>query len=206
MSGTLYFGDNFDVMRDHIRDDSIDLIYLDPPFNSNASYSVLFQSPDGTKSSSQIQAFEDTWSWNDSSQIAFDDVMRSGNTAVADVLRSLQQFLGNNDVMAYLAMMAVRLLEMRRGLRDSGSLYLHCDPTASHYLKLVLDAVFGIKQFRNEIIWQRTRGHYDRKLAKFGAIHDTIFYYSKSDKRKFNNILIERTEKTPKNTRSIRTY
>lgn len=198
MSGTLYFGDNLDILRNHIITESIDLIYLDPPFNSKASYAILFESPDGSKSSSQIQAFEDTWSWNDTSQAAFEDTLRCGHTAIADVLRSLRQFLGENDVMAYLAMMSIRIVELRRVLKETGSIYLHCDPTASHYLKVILDAAFGIRQFRNEIIWKRTRGHYDKKLSKFGSVHDTIFYYSKSENRIFNQTLGERDKNAPK--------
>ena len=198
MSGTLYFGDNLDVLREHVADASVDLIYLDPPFNSKATYAILFRSPDGSKSSSQIKAFEDTWSWNDSSEQAFDDVMGAGRTDVANLLRSMRQFLGDNDMMAYLAMMSERCLDMHRVLKATGSLYLHCDPTASHYLKLILDAVFGVKQFRNEIVWRRARGHYDRRLAKFGAIHDTILYYSKSDARRFNPTLLEREGNAPR--------
>jgi site-specific DNA-methyltransferase (adenine-specific) len=122
MSGTLYFGDNLDVLREHVADASVDLIYLDPPFNSKATYAILFRSPDGSKSSSQIKAFEDTWSWNDSSEQAFDDVMGAGRTDVANLLRSMRQFLGDNDMMAYLAMMSVRCLDMHRVLKATGSL------------------------------------------------------------------------------------
>lgn len=138
----LYYGDNLTVLRG-MAGESVDLIYLDPPFNSNAGYNVLFKAPDGSGSAAQIEAFDDTWHWNDSAEAAFQDVLRSGNGAAAEMLRAMRSFLGENDMMAYLAMMAVRLIELHRVLKPTGSLYLHCDPTASHYLKILLDAVFG---------------------------------------------------------------
>lgn len=143
MTNHLYYGDNLNVLRDSIADASVDLIYLDPPFNSNASYNVLFKGPQGNDSAAQIEAFDDTWHWNDSAEAAFGDVMRGGNAAASTMLRAIRSFLGDNDMMAYLAMMAVRLIELHRVLKPTGSLYLHCDPTASHYLKILLDAVFG---------------------------------------------------------------
>lgn len=178
MTNKLYFGDNLHVLREHIADESVDLVYLDPPFNSNANYNILFKSPEGADSDAQIEAFEDTWHWNDNAEGAFDDVMRSGNTAAFELLRAMRAFLGDNDMMAYLAMMAVRLLELHRVLKPTGSLYLHCDPTASHYLKLLLDGVFGPTNYRNEIIWKRTSAHSDAK--RFGPVHDTILAYGKS--------------------------
>ncbi len=185
MTNKLYFGDNLHVLREHIAPGSVDLVYLDPPFNSNANYNILFKSPDGGDSDAQIEAFEDSWHWNDSAEEAFDDVMRSGNTAAFELLRAMRAFLGDNDMMAYLAMMAVRLIELHRVLKPTGSLYLHCDPTASHYLKLLLDAVFGATNFKNEIIWKRTSAHSDssRNLA---AIHDVILRYSKSVNSKWS--------------------
>jgi len=135
MINHLYYGDNLKVLRDSIADGSVDLIYLDPPFNSNASYNVLFKGPQGNESAAQIEAFDDTWHWNDSAEEAFGEVVQGGNAAAATMLRAMRSFLGDNDMMAYLAMMAVRLLELHRVLRPTGSLYLHCDPTASHYLK-----------------------------------------------------------------------
>lgn len=177
MSGTLYFGDNLDVLREHVRDESVDLIYLDPPFNSAASYNVLFKTTDGTRSQSQLTAFEDTWSWAEASAMAFDDVMRSGHTEVSTVLRAMQQILGESDLMAYLAMMTVRLVELRRVLRSDGSIYLHCDPAASHYLKLILDGLFGPGCYLNEIIWKRTSAHSSAK--RYGPVHDVILYYAK---------------------------
>ena len=181
----LFYGDNLDVLRNHIEDGSVDLIYLDPPFNSNANYNVLFKSPDGKQSQSQIEAFEDTWHWTDAAEAAFDDVMRSGHSDAAEMLRAMRSMLKENDMMAYLAMMAVRLIELHRVLKPTGSLYLHCDPTASHYLKMLLDAVFGIKNYRNEITWKRTSSHNDaaQGLTRFGKIHDTIFFYCKDKKQ-----------------------
>lgn len=137
----LYYGDNLDVLRDHIADASVDLIYLDPPYNSNANYNILFKSPTGAGADAQIEAFEDTWHWNDTAEDAFDQVCKSGNTRAFELLRAMRAFLGENDMMAYLAMMAIRLVELHRKLKPTGSLFLHCDPTASHYLKLLLDAV-----------------------------------------------------------------
>lgn len=156
MTNTLYFGDNLDVLRRHIKDESVDLIYLDPPFNSKASYNVLYKEPTGARSQAQINAFEDTWHWGDDAATAYDEIMAQGKEA-AGIVQALRSFLGESDVMAYLTMMAVRLEEMRRVLRSTGSLYLHCDPTASHYLKLLLDAIFGATAFRNEIVWLRSR-------------------------------------------------
>lgn len=179
----LYYGDNLTVLRDSIRDESVDLIYLDPPFNSNASYNVLFKGPTGGDSAAQIEAFDDAWHWNDSAEAAFGDVMRGGNAAAATMLRAMRSFLGDNDMMAYLAMMAVRLIELHRVLKPTGSLYLHCDPTASHYLKILLDAVFGKEAYKNEIIWRRTGSHNSTK--RFGPIHDVIHYVTKSNKYLF---------------------
>jgi hypothetical protein len=147
VTNALYYGDNLNVLRDSIASDSIDLVYLDPPFNSSANYNVLFKAPGGEHSKAQIEAFEDTWHWNEHAELAFDQVMQSGNTDAANILKAMRSALGENDVMAYLAMMAVRLIELHRVLKPTGSLYLHCDPTASHYLKIILDAVFEPTNF-----------------------------------------------------------
>src|SRR6266567_1531624 len=176
----LYYGDNLTILREHIRDESIDLIYLDPPFNSQATYNVLFHAPTGERSQAQIEAFEDTWHWNDSAERAFDEVVQSGNTDAAELLRAMRGFLKENDMMAYLVMMAVRLVELHRVLQPTGSIYLHCDPTASHYLKIILDTIFGPKQFKNEIIWKRTSAHNDS--GSCGNTHDILLLYSKTNK------------------------
>ena len=185
----LFYGDNLDVLRNHIEDASVDLIYLDPPFNSNANYNVLFKSPDGKQSQSQIEAFEDTWHWTDAAEAAFDDVMRSGHSDAAEMLRAMRAMLKENDMMAYLAMMAVRLIELHRVLKPTGSLYLHCDPTASHYLKMLLDAVFGVPNYRNEITWKRQTAHSDAK-TKFSDVSDIILFYAKSKASKFKPVYV----------------
>ncbi len=180
----LHYGDNLDVLRAHVRDESVDLVYLDPPFNSNASYNILFAPPKALRTAAdagnaQIRAFEDSWHWNDSAEEAFALVERSGNTRAFDLLNAMRSFLGENDMMAYLAMMAIRLIELHRVLKPTGSLYLHCDPTASHYLKLLLDGVFGAVNFRSEIVWKRSHAH--NSARRWGPIHDVILFYSKSD-------------------------
>lgn len=184
----LYYGDNLDVLREHIASESVDLIYLDPPFNSNANYNILFKSPAGKAADSQIEAFEDTWHWNDKAEQAFHDVMISGNTDVAELLRAMRGFLKENDMMAYLAMMAARLIELHRVLKPTGSLYLHCDPTASHYLKLLLDGVFGANNYRTEISWRRQSAHNDAAQGRqqFGNVRDIIYFYTKSSEWTWN--------------------
>lgn len=180
----LYYGDNLTVLRNEIASESVDLVYLDPPFNSQANYNVLFKSPAGEKSHAQIEAFEDTWHWGEEAERAFDDVIQSQNMDAAELLRALRAFLKENDMMAYLTMMAVRLLELHRVLKPTGSLYIHCDPTASHYLKLLLDATFGPTRFRNEIIWKRTSARSDSH--RWNHIHDVLLFYSKTDKHTWN--------------------
>ena len=172
----LYYGDNLDVLRLHVPDESVDLVYLDPPFNSNANYNVLFAERDGTQAAAQIKAFEDTWRWDEESARAYADVVEAGGR-VSQAMQAFRTFLGESDMLAYLAMMAPRLVELRRVLKPTGSLYLHCDPTASHYLKMLLDAVFDPINFRNEIIWKRTSSHNDAR--RFADIHDCILYYAK---------------------------
>ena len=152
----LYYGDNLAVLRGCVDDESMDLVYLDPPFNSQATYNVLFRSTAGEKSRAQIEAFEDTWHWGDEAELAFDGVMTGPNTDAAEMLRAMRSFLKENDMMAYLSMMSVRLLELRRVLKETGAIYLHCDSTASHYLKILMDAIFGPERFQTEIVWKRT--------------------------------------------------
>jgi site-specific DNA-methyltransferase (adenine-specific) len=154
MTKRLYYGDNLTVLRESIADASVDLVYLDPPFNSAATYNVLFRAPDGRASESQIEAFEDTWHWGDAAALAYQEVLTNRtHPNAATVLKGIVEALGKNDMTAYLSMMAVRLIELHRVLKPTGSLYLHCDPTASHYLKVVLDGVFGPDRFLNEVIW-----------------------------------------------------
>ena len=173
-------------MRKYIPSESIDLIYLDPPFNSNESYNVLFKSRD-KQPNSQITAFEDTWHWNQTSEDAYDEVMQSDNVKAATAIEGLRQILGESDIMAYLCMMCVRLLEMHRVLKVTGSMYLHCDPAASHYLKVVMDSIFNADNFLNEIIWKRYGSHNDS--TRYANVHDTILYYAKNkNKRVWNKI------------------
>lgn len=176
----LYYGDNLEVLRLYIKDESVDLVYLDPPFNSRQDYNVLFAEKDGTQSSSQIHAFEDTWEWNADSMRAYEEIVERGGR-VADTMRAFWTFLHGTDMMAYLAMMAPRLVELRRVLKETGSIYLHCDPTASHYLKILMDAVFGPQFFKNEIVWQRTSSHANVS-HKFAAVHDVLLFFSKGVK------------------------
>jgi len=188
MTNKLYYGDNLPVLRESIASESVDLIYLDPPFNSNASYNVLFKAPSGEQSQAQIEAFEDTWHWtaDNGAELAFDEVMCSDNSEAANMLRAIRSFLGENDMMAYLTMMAVRLIELHRVLKPTGSLYLHCDPTASHYLKILLDAIFGPTLFVNELIWERTNTK-SHAFTRFSSSHDTILFYSKTAERTWNS-------------------
>jgi site-specific DNA-methyltransferase (adenine-specific) len=190
----LYYGDNLNVLRESIRDESVDLIYLDPPFNSQANYNVLFRSPTGEQSKAQIEAFEDTWHWTDEAERAFDEVMHGGNANVAEMLRAMRAFLKENDMMAYLTMMAVRLLELHRVLKDPGSIFLHCDSTASHYLKILMDAVFRPDRFRTDLIWKRTSSHGNVSTG-FGDVTDNILYFTKSEKPQWNQLFIPYSEK-----------
>ena len=194
---TLYYGDNLEILRRYITDESVDLVYLDPPFNSNAKYNVLFAEKDGADSASQIQAFDDTWHWDEAAALAYDDVMQQGEK-VADAMQAFRNLLGENDMLAYLAMMAPRLVELNRVLKPTGSIYLHCDPTASHYLKVLMDAVFGTRMFVNEIVWKRSDAHSDAKQGArhYGRVHDTLLFYSKTDTQKFTQLYSPLPEST----------
>jgi len=174
----LFYGDNLDVLRRYIKDRTIDLVYLDPPFKSNQAYNILYAEQNGSKAASQIKAFEDTWHWDMAAASAYQETVTKGGSKVSQAMQAFRTFLGENDMLAYLSMMAPRLLELQRVLKDSGSIYLHCDPTASHYLKMLMDAVFGAENFHNEIIWRRTGAHGAQQ--SFGPIHDTIFFYTKT--------------------------
>ncbi|MBV9657023.1 MAG: restriction endonuclease [Verrucomicrobia bacterium] len=184
----LYYGDNLHVLREHLATESVDLIYLDPPFNSKRDYNLLFKAPSGQQSEAQITAFEDSWHWGEQAEREFDEIIKGHNTDLAQLMHALRSFLGQNDMMAYLTMMANRLVELHRVLKPTGSLYLHCDPTASHYLKIVLDGVFGKENFRNEITWKRRVGMSSavHESNRFGIITDTILFYAKSDEALFH--------------------
>lgn len=184
MDNTLYYGDNLSILRKYISDNSVDLIYLDPPFNSKADYNILYKEPTGEPSEAQITAFEDTWHWTEDTERTFLEITKVASPKVIEMMRSFRNFVGENDVMAYLTMMCIRLIELQRVLSNIGSIYLHCDPTASHYLKILMDAIFGKKQFRNEIVWCYRGAGYPKK--DFGKRHDTIFRYSKTSDYIFN--------------------
>lgn len=189
MQGRLYYGDNLDVLKQSaIPDESIDLIYLDPPFNSNVSYNILFKSPEGVQSHAQAEAFSDSWHWSNDAELAFDEVLTSRYSEAAIVLRAIRSALGESDLMAYLSMMAVRLVHLHRVLKPTGSLYLHCDPTASHYLKALLDGIFGIRNFRTEISWRRQSAHNDAKQGRkqYGNVRDIILFYTKGKEWTWN--------------------
>lgn len=181
----LHYADNILVLRG-LPDETVDLVYLDPPFNSNRDYSVLFSNDDGVESEAQAAAFEDTWRWNAEAANQYEELL-SGDypSGVANAMEAMGTLLGRNDVLAYLTMMAPRLVELRRVLKPTGSLYLHCDPTVSHYLKVILDAIFGPAMFRNELVWRRSNAH-NSTTKKYGPIHDVIFFYTKSNTYPFH--------------------
>ncbi len=197
LENLLYYGDNLDVLKLHVKDETIDLIYLDPPFKSNQKYNILFAEQNGLRSKAQIKAFEDTWRWDEAAVTAYRKIVEGGGN-VSRLMQALHSFIGGYDMLAYLSMMVPRLIELRRVLKHTGSIFLHCDPTAGHYLKLLMDGIFGPGNFKNEIIW-----HYRKwpsgKYA-FQKNHDVILFYSKSDslKRTFNQLFMDRTPSTLK--------
>ena len=176
----LYYGDNLEILREHIPDESVDLIYIDPPFNSNQAYNVIFSETDGTASQAQIQAFEDTWRWGEATEQAYHELVGSAPHLLVETIKSFRGFLTETNLMAYLVMMALRLVELHRVLKPSGNFYLHCDPKASHYLKIILDQVFGVQNFRNEIYWKRKTGRAG-PTNRFGTSCDILLWYSKSN-------------------------
>ena len=183
----LFYGDNLPVLRDHIASESVDLVYLDPPFNSNRKYSVIFGNDTAADdATAQVEAFDDTWHWTNSTEALFRDILMSAPEKVSDAMQAFRTLVGTNDALAYLTMMAPRLVELHRVLRKNGMLYLHCDPTMSHYLKVLLDAIFGPEFFRNEIIWKRTSAH--NKASRFGPVHDVILGYAKGPKPTWNAV------------------
>jgi site-specific DNA-methyltransferase (adenine-specific) len=188
MPGVLYYGDNLDVMRRHIANESVDLIYLDPPFNSDRTYNLIYKG-----SQAQERAFVDTWTWDDNAENAFRELIERSPQGVhvppqlREIMLALKVFLSEHrDMLAYLSMMAIRLVEMRRVLRKTGSIYVHCDPTASHYLKLVLDSIFGPENFRREIIWRSGWvSGFKTKTANWIRNHDTLLFYLRDRREAF---------------------
>jgi len=182
---TLFYGDNLPILRDYIPTESVDLIYLDPPFNSNRSYNVLFKDETGRESESQLVAFDDTWHWGEAAEQTYHALVTDAPANVQGMIAALRQFIGANQMMAYLVMMAARLVELHRVLKPTGSLYLHCDPTASHFLRLIMDTLFSPECFRNELIWQRTSAHAN-VTQKYGAVHDCLLFYVRSGEYTWN--------------------
>ncbi len=192
MENVLYYGDNLDILRRYVKDESVDLVYLDPPFNSNATYNVLFKEKDGSEAASQIQAFDDTWTWGQDDEAVFSEIQLAGGR-VADCLGAFRLFLGPCDMLSYLVMMAPRLIELRRVMKPTASIYLHCDPSASHYLKMLMDAIFGPENFQSEIIWKRTSSH--NRAKRWGPVHDVLLFFSKSKSFTWNRVLQQYDEK-----------
>ena len=183
---TLFYGDNLPIMREYLPDESIDLVYLDPPFNSKKTYNVLFKHESGEESEAQMEAFDDTWHWDMSTAALYEELVTQSSAHVSQMISALRQFIGANQMLAYLVMMAARLVELHRILKPTGSMYLHCDPTASHYLKVIMDTVFGPENFRNEVIWKRTTAHSDSK--RWGRVHDVLMFYSKTGENTWNKV------------------
>jgi site-specific DNA-methyltransferase (adenine-specific) len=191
----LYYGDNLDILRNKVTDESVDLIYLDPPFKSGTNYNVLFQEAGDDAADAQLEAFKDTWQWGPAAEAAYDDVRNHGKLGLA--LGGLRRWLGDrNSMMAYLAMMSVRLVELQKKLKQGGSIYLHCDPTASHYLKILMDALFGHGSFRNEITWCYRK--WSVAAGQFVRNHDVILFYSNGPDWTFNVQYIDPSAGTQK--------
>jgi site-specific DNA-methyltransferase (adenine-specific) len=183
---TLFYGDNLPILRDYVDDESVDLVYLDPPFNSNRSYNVLFRDERGREAEAQITAFEDTWHWNAATERVYQALVTDSPPPISGMIHALRQSIGANQMMAYLTMMAARLIELHRVLKPIGSLYLHCDPTASHYLKIILDSIFGGENFRNEVIWQRTLSK-SLTTRQLPNNHDVLLCYQKTNAATWNS-------------------
>jgi len=205
-TNTLYYGDNLDILRAHVAAESVDLVYLDPPFNSNRSYNVLFRDESGRDSDAQIIAFEDSWHWGRRTEDLYADLVEDSDERLVRLLTALvggqeqgRGLLGRNPMSAYLVMMAARLVELQRVLKPTGSLYLHCDPTASHYLKILLDAIFGEWNFRNEIVWKRTAAH-NLGAKQWPALHDIILMYSRSSDWCWNVLYTDYDEQYKRNS------
>lgn len=190
MKNSLYYGDNLEVLRKHIRDETVDLCYIDPPFNSKRNYNQIYNNIGREEDRAQAQAFVDTWTWDAHANECFEQILSNENRVQTqqsiELIGGLERVLGRGSLFAYLVSMTARIAEIHRTLKPTGSFYLHCDPTASHYLKLILDGIFvaGGGDYKNEIIWRRTSSHNTRR--SFGPIHDVIFFYTKSDKYIFN--------------------
>jgi DNA modification methylase len=203
-TNVLYYGDNLDILRRYIPDESVDLIYLDPPFNSNRAYNVIFKDESGNSTDAQLLAFEDTWHWGPDAEAQYAYLTNTNQnqgrvpSTVSTIVAALRSGIGENQMMAYLVEMAVRLVELHRVLKPTGSLYLHCDPTASHYLKVMLDAIFDARNFVNEIVWKRSDAHNDfgQGAKHLGRLHDVILFYRRSESAAFNPIYTPLSQET----------
>lgn len=174
----LYYGDNLDILRRYIKDESVDLVYLDPPFNSSQDYNILFEEKQGERAAAQIRAFEDTWTWDETAARAYEEIVESGPDHASKAMQAFRTLVGESDMIAYLSMMAPRLVELQRVLKPTGSIYLHCDQTASSYLRILMDAVFGPRCFRNEIVWSYRR--WPSPSKHYQRMHDTLLFYAKT--------------------------
>lgn len=186
---TLYYGDNLDILKRYVKDETVDLVYLDPPFNSSQCYNAIFTEHTGERSVAQLDAFKDTWCWNGVATKAFEGLVLSNNSKISQMMQAFRTFLGESSMMSYLAMMAPRLIELHRVLKDTGSIYLHCDSTASHYLKLLMDAIFGVENFRNEISWRRSAERNNTRNPKqYPRNVDILLLYSKGSNWCYNQL------------------
>jgi len=197
----LFYGDNLDILRKKIKDETIDLCYIDPPFNSKRNYNQIYNNI-GNEDRAQAQAFMDTWTWDDLAIAGFSEILANDDgrfqSQLVALIQGLHKVLGEGPLLAYLISMALRVTEIQRVLKNEGSFYLHCDPTSSHYLKLVLDAVFCSQggDFQNEVIWNYQTGGASKQ--RYARKHDVILFYTKSSKFTFNSDEIRepRTEKS----------
>ena len=185
----LYYGDCLDWMR-RWPDECADLIYLDPPFNSNANYNIIFGTENGAPA--QVRGFNDTWKWDDKAAARVARLEAAVSNPLHDATVAFKRLLGPSGMLAYLTYMGERLVEMRRLLKKTGSLYLHCDPTASHYLKALMDDLFGHQNHRNEIIWERTTGR--KSGRQYGRVHDVVLFYSKAKSNVWNSPTVPQSE------------
>ena len=199
MTNTLYYGDNLEVLRKYVKDETVDLAYIDPPFNSKRNYNQIYNNIGG-EDRAQAQAFTDIWEWDEQANVGFAEIIANSDGRFApqtvDLIKGLALVLKKGSLLAYLVSITLRVTEIHRVLKPTGSFYLHCDPTASHYLKLVLDGIFVTKggDFKNEIIWERTTGR--KSGRQYGRVHDVVFFYSKSNDYVWNPPTSEQTQET----------
>ena len=204
----LYYGDNLEVLRKYIKDETVDLCYIDPPFNSKRNYNQIYNNV-GTEDAAQAQAFVDTWTWDEAAEHGFKEILANmGGVFTAqsiDLISGLEKVLGKGSLLSYLVSMTLRVAEIYRVLKPTGSFYFHCDPTASHYLKIVIDTIFCAGrggQYMNEIVWKRTSGR--KSMNQLGRIHDVIFFYSKGNAPTWFAPAIAQTAATAKGHDMIR--